>query len=84
MFIECIKGTVWFVKDKVQKIKYIEGRWCDTVNEIYLDRGGWTIVSVHPVATKNEFGIYVVMEKENAAADSPTVKTETALDFGWV
>lgn len=71
------------MKNKVQKIKYIEGRWCDTVNEVYLDKG-WTIVSAHPVATKTEIGMYVVMEKEVAAADSPTDEAKTAPGFGWV
>ena len=71
------------MKNKQQKIKYIEGRWCETINECYLNTG-WTIISVHPVATQNEIGIYVVMEREIAETDSSTDKAETAKGFGWV
>jgi hypothetical protein len=55
------------VKNKQQKIKFINGRWCDDINVTYLSHG-WEIVSIHPVASKDEIGAYVILEKEELAA----------------
>ena len=58
------------VKYMKNKIKYIDGKFCDTINEIYLDNG-WKVISIHPVSTYNTIGCYVLMEKKTAATDTP-------------
>ena len=61
--IESIKLMVGFMRDKEQKIKYINGRWCDVINDVYLS-AGWHVVSIHPVSDRNEIGAYVILEKQ--------------------
>ena len=51
------------MRDKKQKIKYINGCWCDVINECYLDIG-WNIVSIYPVSNKTDIGAYILLEKE--------------------
>ena len=52
------------MKNKKQEIKYIDGRWCDTVNNYYL-KDGWQVVSIHPIASKDQIAAYVLLEKED-------------------
>lgn len=51
------------MRDKEQKVKYIDGRWCDTINESYLNNG-WYVVMLVPATTKAQTGAYVVLERE--------------------
>ena len=51
------------MRDKEQKVKYIDGRWCDTVNECYLNNG-WYVAMIVPATTKTQTGAYVVLERE--------------------
>ena len=46
-----------------QIIKYIDGRYCDGVNNFYLD-DGWRVISITPVSDRDHYGAYVVLEKE--------------------
>ena len=62
------------MSDKEQKIKYINGRWCDSINETYLAMG-WRIVSIHPVSDRDEIGAYVILEKPK-----PILPNEYPLD----
>lgn len=61
------------MKNKKQEIKYIDGRWCDTVNDYYL-KDGWQVVSIHPVASKDQIGAYVLLEKINENELGETLK----------
>ena len=51
------------MRDKEQKVKYIDGKWCDTVNECYLNNG-WYVAMIVPATTKTQTGAYVVLERE--------------------
>ena len=61
------------MKNKKQEIKYIDGRWCDTVNDYYL-KDGWQVVSIHPVDSKDQIGAYVLLEKINENELEETLK----------
>ena len=62
--IEYIRKMVECMKNKKQKIKYIDGNCgCDTLNRLYLDCG-WKIVSINTVSSKTDRGAYVLLEKE--------------------
>ena len=53
------------MKNKKQKIKYVDGNYgCDTLNRLYLDCG-WRVVSIHTAGSRNEVGAYVLLEKED-------------------
>ena len=58
-----IRKMVKCMRDKEQKVKYIDGRWCDTINECYLNNG-WYVAMIVPVTTKTQTGAYVVLERE--------------------
>ena len=52
------------MRDKEQKVKYIDGRWCDSaINESYLNNG-WYVVMLVPATTETQTGAYVVLERE--------------------
>ena len=51
------------MKNKKQQIVYINDRWCDRINEFKLEEG-WQVVSIHPIATKDQIAAYVLLEKE--------------------
>ena len=51
------------MKNKKQQIVYINDRWCDGINEFKLEEG-WQVVSIHPIATKDQIAAYVLLEKE--------------------
>ena len=52
------------MKNKKQKIKYIDSNYgCDTLNRLYLDYG-WKVVSIHTAGSKSDVGAYVLLEKE--------------------
>lgn len=59
---------VEYMKNKKQEIKYIDGRWCDTVNDYYL-KDGWQVVSIHPIASKDQIAAYVLLEKEDGVEE---------------
>lgn len=62
--IEYIKRMDEFMRDKEQKVKYIDGRWCDSaINESYLNNG-WYVVMLVPATTETQTGAYVVLERE--------------------
>ena len=69
------------MKNKKQKIKYIDGNYsCDTINRLYLDCG-WRIVSIHAGGSKNDVGAYVLLEKEEDEVKA--IEVEAALsDIG--
>ena len=50
------------MKNKKQKIIYIDSRWCDTINDYYL-KEGWQVVSIHPIASKDQIAAYILLEK---------------------
>jgi hypothetical protein len=53
------------MKNKKQKIKYIDGNYdCDTLNRLYLDCG-WRVASIHTAGSRNDIGAYVLLEKED-------------------
>ena len=53
------------MKNKKQKIRYIDGNYgCDTLNRLYLDCG-WRVVSIHTAGSRNDVGAYVLLEKED-------------------
>ena len=55
---------VEYMKNKKQKIKYIDSNCdCDTLNRLYLDCG-WRVVSIHTAGSRNDVGAYVLLEKE--------------------
>ena len=57
------------MKNKKQQIIYIDGRWCDRVNEFEL-KEGWQIVSIHPIATKDQIAAYILLEKEDSIEEA--------------
>lgn len=57
------------MKNKKQQIVYINSRWCDTINDCYL-KNGWQIVSIHPIATKDQIAAYVLLEKEDGIEET--------------
>lgn len=62
--IECIRKMVECMKNKRQKIRYIDGSYgCDALNRLYLDCG-WRVVSIHTAGSRNDVGAYVLLEKE--------------------
>lgn len=79
--IEYIRKMVECMKNKKQKIKYIDGNYgCDTLNRLYLDCG-WRVVSIHTAGSKNDVGAYVLLEKEDD--EVKTIEVEAALsDIG--
>lgn len=79
--IEYIRKMVECMKDKKQKIKYIDGNYgCDTVNRLYLDCG-WRVVSIHTAGSRNDVGAYVLLEKEEDEVEA--IDVEAALsDIG--
>lgn len=53
------------MKNKKQKIKYVDGDYgCDILNRLYLDCG-WKVVSIHTAGSRNDVGAYVLLEKED-------------------
>lgn len=52
------------MKNKKQQIAYIDSCWCNTVNDYYL-KEGWQVVSIHPIASKDQVATYILLEKEN-------------------
>lgn len=78
---EYIRKMVECMKNKKQKIKYIDGNYgCDTLNRLYLDCG-WRIVSIHTAGSKNDIGAYVLLEKEDDEVKA--IEVEAALsDIG--
>lgn len=69
------------MKNKKQKIKYIDGNYgCDALNRLYLDCG-WRVVSIHTAGSRNDVGAYVLLEKEDD--EVKVIEVETALsDMG--
>lgn len=51
------------MKNKIQKVEYINGNWCSTINEYYL-KDDWYIVMIVPATTRDHVGAYVLLEKE--------------------
>lgn len=52
------------MKNKKQKIKYVDGNYgCDTLNRLYLDCG-WRVVSIYTASSRNDVGAYILLEKE--------------------
>ena len=66
--IEYTRKMVEYMKNKKQQIVYIDGRWCDTVNEYYL-KDGWQVVSIHPIASKEQIAAYILLEKEDGVEE---------------
>ena len=63
------------MKNKKQKIKYIDGNYgCDTLNRLYLDCG-WRVISIHTAGSRNDVGAYVLLEKEDDAVKVTEVET---------
>lgn len=56
------------MKNKKQKIVYVDSRWCDTINDNYL-KEGWQVVSIHPIASKDQIAAYILLEKENGTEE---------------
>lgn len=81
VLIEYIRKMVECMKNKKQKIKYIDGNYgCDTLNRLYLDCG-WRIVSIHTAGSRNDIGAYVLLEKEEDNEDKVEVtEVETVLN----
>ena len=69
------------MKNKKQKIRYIDGNYgCDTLNRLYLDCG-WRVVSIHTAGSRNDVGAYVLLEKEDDEVKA--IEVEAALsDIG--
>jgi hypothetical protein len=69
------------MRDKEQKVKYIDGRWCDTINECYLNNG-WYVVMIVPATTKTQTGAYVVLEREKEAPQISENLIDTFTNIG--
>ena len=54
-----------------QRFEYVNGQWTDRVDRL-IDNG-WHVVAMHPVSTKDTYGCYVLLEKneEPAVAGAP-------------
>lgn len=63
--IEYIRKMEVFMKNK-QIFKYVNGQWTDRVESL-LDNG-WRVVAMHPVSTKDTYGCYVLLEKNEGPA----------------
>jgi hypothetical protein len=68
-----------------QIFKYVSGLWTDKVESLLDD--GWRVVAMHPVSTKDTYGCYVLLEKneEIAAVDAPiemSSSKESTNDYG--
>lgn len=72
---------VEYMKNKKQKIKYIDDSYsCDILNRLYLDCG-WRVVSIHTAGSRNDVGAYVLLEKEEDEVKA--IEVEAALsDIG--
>ena len=63
------------MKNKKQKIKYVDSNFgCDTLNRLYLDCG-WRVVSIHTAGSRNDVGAYVLLEKEDDEVKVDEVET---------
>ena len=82
--IEYIRKMEVFMKNK-QRFEYVNGQWTGGVESL-LDNG-WRVLAMHPVSTKDTYGCYVLLEKDEeiAAAGAPiemSSSKEPTNDYG--
>lgn len=67
--IEYIRKMVKYMKNKKQKIEYIDSYQCNRINNYYL-KDGWQVVSIHPISSKDQIGAYILLEKEDSVEEA--------------